>query len=293
MNSRAKGIAILFVSCFSAFWCAHVSGFEIITSDLPDAIVEIPYSTTLEASAGLPPYMWSVTSGELPPGLSLANEGPPDYVLGIISGTPTTVGVYTFTVEVQDSTQPVPQSDEKQFSIEVLAWQPKFKRIERNASGDIEMEWWSRTDDAYTVESSFGPYDTESSMLWTGEATGVASGGASTSWTDTDPSTPTGEKYYRVYVEVEIEELKIIGEYGDGEYFEDYYDNSVTAEGGVPPYTWELESGYLPVTLELDPDTGVIYGIPLLTGAFDFEIRVTDSASPPNHVTKEFSIYIY
>jgi len=293
MNSLRKRIGILFVSCLAVFWSIQVSGFEIITSDLPDAIVEYSYSTNLEASAGAPPYTWSVTSGGLAPGLFLANEGPPDYVLGIISGTPTTVGVYTFTVQAQDSTQPVPLSDEKQFSIEVLAWQPRFKRIEQDASSDIQIEWWSQTEDDYTVESTFGPYDTESSMLWTVEATGVASGGASTSWTDTDPSTPTGEKYYRVYVEVEIEELKIIGEYGDGEYFEDYYDNSVTAEGGVPPYTWELESGYLPPTLELDPNTGVISGVPLLDGQFDFEVRVTDSASPPSHVTKEFSIYIY
>jgi hypothetical protein len=293
MDSLGKETMILFAVCLTAFWSAQAGGFEIITTDLPDAIVEYSYSTNLEASTGVPPYAWSVVSGALPPGLSLGNEGPPDYMLGIISGTPTTVGVYAFTVEVQDSTQPVPQSDEKQFSIEVLAWQPRFKGMERDASSNIQVEWWSKTDDTYAVESSFGPYDTEGSMLWTVEATDIASGGASTSWTDTDPGTPTGEKYYRVYVEPQIEELRIIGEYGDGEYFEDYYDDSVTAEGGVPPYTWEIISGYLPIDLELDPNTGVISGIPLLTGQFDFEIRVTDSASPANHATKEFSIYIY
>lgn len=53
------------------------------------------YSQALEAINGVQPYTWSVSSGSLPPGLSLSS--------GVISGTPTTPGTYTFTVEVTDS----------------------------------------------------------------------------------------------------------------------------------------------------------------------------------------------
>ena len=55
-----------------------------------------PVSTTLQAANGTTPYSWSVVSGALPSGLALSSGG-------TISGTPTKVGGYTFTVQVADS----------------------------------------------------------------------------------------------------------------------------------------------------------------------------------------------
>jgi hypothetical protein len=50
------------------------------------------YSQTLEATGGATPYTWSVGPGR-PPGLNLSSSG-------VLSGTPTTVGTYNFTVQV-------------------------------------------------------------------------------------------------------------------------------------------------------------------------------------------------
>ncbi len=55
----------------------------------------IPYQAQLSASGGLSPYWWTLTSGALPPGLSLSPGG-------AITGTPTADGTWTFTVEVVD-----------------------------------------------------------------------------------------------------------------------------------------------------------------------------------------------
>jgi hypothetical protein len=63
---------------------------------LPAATVGTAYSQTMAATGGLPPYTWSLTSGTLPPGLSISS-------LGKISGTPTVQGTSTFSIRVKDS----------------------------------------------------------------------------------------------------------------------------------------------------------------------------------------------
>jgi len=71
---------------------------SITTTSLPGGTVGTAYSATLQASGGTPPYKWSVTPGSLPPGLSLGQSS------GALSGTPTTAGTFSFTVQVADST---------------------------------------------------------------------------------------------------------------------------------------------------------------------------------------------
>jgi hypothetical protein len=76
-----------------------VSGtpLTITTTSLPDGVVGTAYSQAVTATGGVPPYTWSISSGSLPAGLSIAPS------TGVISGTPTTTGLSSFTVLVQDS----------------------------------------------------------------------------------------------------------------------------------------------------------------------------------------------
>jgi hypothetical protein len=69
------------------------------SSCCPDGTVGTSYLQNFFLSGGVAPYIWSIATGQLPPGLSLAPSPPAS-----IKGTPTTAGTFTFTVRVTDST---------------------------------------------------------------------------------------------------------------------------------------------------------------------------------------------
>jgi hypothetical protein len=59
--------------------------------------VGVPYSSSAAVTGGLAPYMFSVASGSLPPGLMLNSS------TGAITGIPTAGGTFVFTIRVTDS----------------------------------------------------------------------------------------------------------------------------------------------------------------------------------------------
>jgi hypothetical protein len=80
-------------------WTVTPAPLEVTTTSLPGATLGSAYSATLAATGGTPPYSWSVTSGSLPPGLSLSSSG-------TISGTPAEAGMYSLTIQAADSSSP-------------------------------------------------------------------------------------------------------------------------------------------------------------------------------------------
>jgi uncharacterized delta-60 repeat protein len=92
------------------------------TSPLPNAVKSVWYGARLEASGGIWPRKWKLADDSLPlpPGLSLDSGG-------LISGTPTEVGTYSFSVTVLDRSTPIAQTDTKAFQLEVKNYNPLDK----------------------------------------------------------------------------------------------------------------------------------------------------------------------
>ncbi len=70
----------------------------ITTSTLPNATLGSSYSEQLQASGGNGNYTWTLASGQLPPGINLSANG-------ILSGTPTGSGNFSFSLQLASGVQ--------------------------------------------------------------------------------------------------------------------------------------------------------------------------------------------
>jgi hypothetical protein len=77
--------------------CA-VAEVEITTTSVPNGTANTAYSAVIKASHGCTPYKWSISSGELPAGITAkASANSVDLDL---DGTPTKSGTHSFTASV-------------------------------------------------------------------------------------------------------------------------------------------------------------------------------------------------
>jgi hypothetical protein len=71
-----------------------------VSATVPNAVANQPYNGSLTATGGDAPFTWAITAGTLPQGLTLNSS------TGQITGTPTTGGTVSFTVQAIDSAHP-------------------------------------------------------------------------------------------------------------------------------------------------------------------------------------------
>ena len=69
---------------------------DVTPSSLPSGEVNVPYSQTLSAAGGTPPYVFAVSAGVLPPGFSLGSQG-------TLAGTSATPGSWPITIKAVGS----------------------------------------------------------------------------------------------------------------------------------------------------------------------------------------------
>jgi hypothetical protein len=243
------------------------------TSPLPNATVQSPYSQTLSATGGFPPYTWSLNPdvGSFPPGLNFGG--------GTISGTPTTGGTYNFEIDITDSRQ---QFASMRFSLTVQIPPLVITNSSPLPNGTATVSY------SYNLNASGGtqPYSwgLASGSLPAGlslSSGGQITGTPSTPGTSqfvifvTDSAQVTARAQFSLTIQASVLTITTQPPLPNGGVGISY-SSSFAATGGSPPYNWSVISASLPPGLALAPN-GSITGTPTSTGSFSFVVRVSDS----------------
>jgi hypothetical protein len=236
--------------------------------------VGVAYSAAFTASGGTSPYVFSLSAGALPAGLSL------DATTGRIAGTPTAAGMSSgLQVAVVDAIGTRVAS--QVFAIAVADPLAATADVARGTVGTTYaariVVSGGRAAYAYVLASGTLPAGL-SLDLATGRIAGTP-GAAGTSGdlqvrvTDADGRialTPA----FRIFVDGPLVLASVPAQAATVGVA---YDSTAAAMGGRAPYAYALATGTLPAGLTLDPDTGRITGAPTSIGATEgLSISVSD-----------------
>ena len=241
-------------------------------ASLPVGTTGVAYNQTVTASGGTAPYGFTVISGSLPTGLAMSGGG-------VISGTPSAAGSYSFTVQATDAT---PNTGTRNYTIDIgsniLAVSPASLPNGTNGTPYSQTVSASGGTGPYTFAVSAGALPAGLSLnAATGVVSGTPSGSGLSSFTIRADDTVgnTGSHAYNVNigtVTLTVNPASLPnGTQGMA------YSQSVTASGGSGPYTYSVSVGSLPAGLSLDPNTGAITGTPSGSGTSSFTIAALDT----------------
>jgi hypothetical protein len=265
----------------------------ITTSSLPPGTNGATYSNLLQASGGTAPYGWTIASGSLPTGVSLAPTG-------VITGAPTASGTFNFTATAADASNPA-QTKPVSLSIVIVAAGSPLAISTTSLSAGITNASYSSSLNAtggtapYTWSVS-GTLPAGLGFGNTGTISGTptAIGTTSPIFTVTDSSSPVQSKSATLTLTVAAPALTITGSTLASGTDGTAYSSPMAASGGTPAYTWSLASGSsLPAGLTLAASTGIISGTPSVSGTFNFNVAVKDNGTPiPQTATAATSIVV-
>jgi len=242
-------------------------------TQLATANIGQPYAATLTATGGTEPYAWALTQGQFPGGMTLAAQG-------VLSGTPTDAGSFSFALTVTDANN---QTASALFTVVVLG------PLTITSSGTIS----SHIDSPLTAQltatggtppyvwSAGGPLPTGLTLSPSGLLSGKPSVSGSTTLTFTvhDSSSSTQPAAAAAQLEIDITAgLTITTTSLPTATHNTPYSATLAAGSGTAPYTWGVSDGQLPPGLSLAPG-GSLTGTPSAIGSYRFAVLVTDAGA--------------
>ncbi|MEX2261450.1 MAG: putative Ig domain-containing protein [Bryobacteraceae bacterium] len=266
-------------SATAAFTLIVNDNLAILTASVPEAAPATTYATTLAAIGGSAPYSWSVAGGALPAGIALNSSG-------VLSGTITAGGNFPFIAKVTEAggafatralilTAPAPPAISSG-TLPVGIAETAYSAQLAASGGTVPYEW--------SLDSGFLPAGL--SLTAAGLIAGTPDVPGLFQFTAGVKDSKGGRAIAPLTLDVRAAPLSIssfsptaVGVAGLPYLF------TFRGAGGVPPYSWSIESG-LPEGVSLGAVTGELAGTPKSAGDFTFTVVLRDHAATT--VSKSF-----
>jgi len=263
-----------------------ITGLTITTaSSLSPGTASQPYSQTLGVTGGTPPYNWTASPG-IPPGLAINSS------TGVVAGTPTTAGSFSFAVQVADSKGQIATQN---FTVTINPPPLTITTVPPLFNGTVGTPYLQ----TFSASGGTKPYVWSISSGNAGGLTldpnsGALQGTPQTAGTFTftvQVADSTGRRVSSSFsVTVTPPSLTIVtgaslppGTVGMN------YSQSFSVVGGTQPYAWSLSSGSVP-GLTFDANQVVLAGTPTAPGTFTFSLQARDAGGLS--ATRSFSVTI-
>ena len=251
-----------------------------LTANLGPAIVSASYTGAAQAGGGVAPYTYFVSTGTLPNGLTM------DPASGAITGTPTTVGSYAFTLGVNDSAT---QQQLLPTSIDVLQGVSLFTPTTL-PDAFTGFDWYARVEamgglPPYSFNITGAPAWVQASTKGDGwlELTGTPAAPGAVSFTVevTDSTSAISQSQCVTTVSDPLSsaqgDSQVVTTAAPRATVDEYYEFDVHASGGFAPYYWSATG--LPDGMYFDAgvsNPGKLRGRPRVAGVYNLTLLAED-----------------
>ncbi|MDR3005883.1 MAG: tandem-95 repeat protein [Acidovorax sp.] len=242
----------------------------ISPTSLAGGMVGASYRQVLSASLGTAPYTYAVNAGSLPGGLSLSEAG-------VLGGTPTASGSFSFTVQATDS---YGATGTRSYALDIA--------IQAPVAGDTSATVAANSSaNAVTLNLSGGAASSVAVVTKPHHGTATVSGmdirytpvagySGADAFTYMASNGSGSSAAAAVTMTVIAPVLSITPWSLEAGTVNTAYSQTLAAGLGTAPYRYALSAGTLPGGLSLS-EAGVLSGTPMASGSFSFTVHATDS----------------
>ncbi len=249
----------------------------ITPASLPNGNTGVAYSQNLSQTGALGTPSYSVISGSLPTGLSLSAGG-------AITGTPSAVGTFNFTVQVSDASG---CTGSQAYTITITC--PSLSITPASIPNPTVGTAYNTTlngsggSGPYTFTVTGGSLPTGLSLSAGGTISGIPTTAGPFSFTVTATDAYGCQTSIGYSGTTSCPALVLSPATLNAMNTGVFFNQTITTSGGTAPYTYTVTGGSLPTGLTLNP-SGTLSGIPTVTGPYSFTVTSFDAYGCSNSI---------